>query len=68
MHIKTHLDREDRNYFPCTYEDCDRFYLHNTNLTVHINSFHKKNPKAKIPCEYEGCNKLLSKMVSIGIK
>lgn len=64
MHINTHLNMDDRQIFVCPYDECERYYFYKTNLTVHINGFHKKIAKPKIPCTYEGCTQLLSRMVN----
>ncbi|XP_017773218.1 PREDICTED: transcription factor IIIA-like [Nicrophorus vespilloides] len=63
-HKKVHLDKKERDIYPCVFEGCKRYYFYKNNLQYHITTFHE-NKKKKIPCPIEGCKVTLSKMQNV---
>ncbi|KAF4533360.1 hypothetical protein B566_EDAN002758 [Ephemera danica] len=57
QHVIRHLQIHEKNIFSCPQPLCGKFYLHQKNLTRHINVVHQG---MGVLCSHPGCGKRLS--------
>lgn len=56
-HRKIHVNINERNEIPCTFEGCQKFFLRRNNMLAH---FKLKHENRKFVCTYDDCNLELS--------
>lgn len=56
-HRQTHTNRDDRNVYSCSFENCTKFFFQRKNMLAHYKSKHENR---KFVCSFEGCTSELS--------